>query len=211
MLDKLSALEERYRELEQLLSDPAILEQRQLWTQYSRELSELTPCVELYRRYKNVCRDLEDARELLNDSSNDEEMTEYLKKEIKALGQEKESLERQIKEKLIPADPNDDKNVFIEIRAGTGGEEAALFAADLLRMYTRFAEQKGWKVEIVDAHPTDIGGFKEVIIGIEGKGAYSSLKYESGVHRVQRIPTTESGEDPYLRLHGSGTSRGGGG
>ena len=129
---------------------------------------------------------------MLNDSSNDEEMTEYLKKEIKAPARRR-SPGKTDQEKLIPADPNDDKNVFIEIRAGTGGEEAALFAADLLRMYTRFAEQKGWKVEIVDAHPTDIGGFKEVIIGIEGKGAYSSLKYESGAHRVQRIPTTESG------------------
>ena len=120
-------------------------------------------------------------------------MVNFLKEEMCKVNKEKEALEKKLKELLIPKDPMDEKNVFIEIRAGTGGEEAALFAADLLKMYTQYAEQRGWKIEIVDAHPTDIGGFKEVIVGVAGKGAYSRLKYESGVHRVQRIPETESG------------------
>lgn len=192
MIEKLARLEERYRELEQLLSDPKILEQRAAWQQYSRELAGLSQIVEMYRRYKNIAAEIKDARELLNEK-NEDEMMEYLAEEIRNLTRENEEIEARLKELLLPRDPFDEKNVFLEIRAGTGGEEAALFAADLLRMYSRYAEQKGWKVEVVDAHPTDIGGFKEVIIGVEGKGAYSRLKFESGAHRVQRIPTTESG------------------
>ncbi|MEW5783580.1 MAG: peptide chain release factor 1 [Bacillota bacterium] len=192
MLERLEALEKRYRELELLLSDPAVLEQRSAWQEYSRELAGLTAGVELFRRYKAILRDFDDARELLKDSSEDD-MAVFLKEELRTLSSEKETVENQLKELLIPQDPLDQKSVFIEIRAGTGGEEAALFAADLLKMYTRYAERQGWKVEVMDAHPTDIGGFKEVIMGVEGKGAYSRLKYESGAHRVQRIPTTESG------------------
>ncbi|HOL18185.1 MAG TPA: peptide chain release factor 1, partial [Bacillota bacterium] len=159
---------------------------------YSRELANLTDLVELFRRYKRINRDLDEARELLN-TDGDAEMAAFLSEEIARLNREKAAVEGQLKEKLIPEDPFDQKSVFLEIRAGTGGEEAALFAADLLKMYTRYAEEKRWKVELVDAHPTDIGGYKEVIINISGKGAYSRLKYESGAHRVQRIPTTESG------------------
>ena len=191
-VDKLESIEKRYEELEQLLSNPAIIEQRQLWQDYSRELANLTDLVELFRRYKRINRDLDEARELLN-TDGDAEMAAFLSEEIARLNREKAAVEGQLKEKLIPEDPFDQKSVFLEIRAGTGGEEAALFAADLLKMYTRYAEEKRWKVELVDAHPTDIGGYKEVIINISGKGAYSRLKYESGAHRVQRIPTTESG------------------
>lgn len=192
MLEKLALLETRYRELEQLLSDPSVMKQRSAWQQYSRELSEISGTVMLYRRYVGLEGELNDAREMLKENS-ETEMDEFLKEEIKTLTREKEKIEDELKELLLPRDPHDHKNVFIEIRAGTGGEEAALFAADLMKMYTRYAEQKGWKVEIVDSHPTDIGGFKEVIIGFEGKGAYSRLKFESGAHRVQRIPSTESG------------------
>lgn len=192
MLDKLALFEKRYLELEQLLSDPQVLAQRELYQRYSRELAGLQPQVELYRRHRKVAGELEEVREMLKENS-DDEMDAFLKEEIKALTLEKETIEEKIKEQLLPRDPRDEKNVFLEIRAGTGGEEAALFAADLLKMYTRYAEQKGWKVEIIDAHPTDIGGFKEVIAGIEGRNAYSRLKFESGAHRVQRIPTTESG------------------
>lgn len=192
MLEKLEGMESRYRELEQILSDPAVLEHRQQWLQYSKELASLTALVELYRRYKQIGRDLEEARELLKDDQ-DAEMSAFLAEEVGKLTLEKTQLETDLKEQLIPQDPLDQKNVFLEIRAGTGGEEAALFAADLLKMYTRYAEENKWKVEMVDANPTDIGGFKEVIVSISGKGAYSRLKYESGAHRVQRIPTTEAG------------------
>ncbi|HHX87688.1 MAG TPA: peptide chain release factor 1 [Firmicutes bacterium] len=191
MLDKLEIHEARYKELEQLLSDPEILEQRELWQEYSRELASLMELVELYRKYKQISKEITDCRQML-DETDDQEMITFLEQEVENLTGEQERLEEMLAGMLIPKDPSDNKSVFIEIRAGTGGDEAALFAADLLRMYTRFAEQKGWKVELVEAHPTDIGGFKEVVVGIEGKGAYGHLKYESGVHRVQRVPTTES-------------------
>ncbi len=192
MQEKLEVIEQRYNELEQLLSDPNVMDNRDEWLKMSREISEITPIVELFRRLKNVENELTDAQEMLKDSEEDE-MSDYLRAEVETLSSEKENIEADLKEQLLPKDPYDDKNVFIEIRAGTGGDEAALFAADLLKMYTRFAERKNYKAEIVDSHPTNIGGFKEVILGIEGKGAYSNLKYESGVHRVQRIPSTESG------------------
>ncbi|MDZ4133451.1 MAG: peptide chain release factor 1 [Dethiobacteria bacterium] len=192
MHDKLELIEKRYSELEQLLSDPKALEQRDEWLKMSREMSSITPVVTLFRRLKEAEREASEAEELLRDSE-EAEMSDYLQAEVKALNKEIEQLDLLIKEQLLPKDPYDDKSVLIEIRAGTGGEEAALFAADLLKMYSRYAERYKYKVDLVDSHPTDIGGFKEVILGIEGKGAYSRLKYESGVHRVQRIPTTESG------------------
>lgn len=192
MLDRLESIEKRYRELELLLSDQNIIGQRRQWMQYSRELAGLTELVELYRRLQQIERDLHEARELLTDGG-DPEMSAYLAEEVENLPIEKEQLLAELKDLLIPQDPLDHKSVFLEIRAGTGGEEAALFAADLLKMYTRYAEGQRWKVELVDANITDIGGYKEVIVNISGKGAYSCLKYESGVHRVQRIPTTESG------------------
>lgn len=192
MFEKLELIEKRYAELEQLLSDPAILEQRDKWLQLSKEMASILPVVELFKSYRDISREIGEAGEMLHESE-DAEMTDYVKAEVESLQQEKMRLEADLRELLLPKDPYDEKNVFIEIRAGTGGEEAALFAADLLKMYSRYAEQKNYRVEMVDAHPTDIGGYKEVILGVEGKGAYSRLKYESGVHRVQRIPTTESG------------------
>ncbi len=192
MFEKMELIEERYQELERLLSDPDVLAQMDLWQQYSRELAELTPGVELYRRHEDLQRELDEARELLREET-EGELSEYLEEEIKKVSDLIEGTAEKLRELLLQRDPHDEKGVFLEIRAGTGGEEAALFAADLLRMYSRYAEQKGWRVEIVDAHATDIGGFKEVIAGIDGRGVYSRLKFESGVHRVQRIPTTESG------------------
>ncbi|MDY6825886.1 MAG: peptide chain release factor 1 [Bacillota bacterium] len=192
MLEKLNMLEKRYTELETLLSDPGVMEQRDEWLKMTKEMAALAPTIELFRRLKVIEQELGEANEVLQDSG-DPEMIDYLKDEIESLAGEKEAVEGELKEQLLPKDPYDEKNVFVEIRAGTGGEEAALFVADLLKMYTRYAEQKNYRAEIVDAHPTDIGGYKEVILGIEGKGVYSRLKFESGVHRVQRIPTTESG------------------
>lgn len=191
MLDKLDIIEKRYAELEKLLSDPESLNQRDEWLNMSREMASIAPIVELSRRLRSVNKDLDEAEEMLQ-SSREAEMVDYLRSEAEALQEEREQLEAELREHLLPKDPYDDKNVFIEIRAGTGGEEAALFAADLLKMYARYAEKHNFKAEIVDAHQTDIGGYKEVILGIEGKGAFSRLKFESGVHRVQRIPTTES-------------------
>ena len=192
MYDKLEALESRYTELEKLLSDPKTLEQREEWLKMSKEMASITPVVELARLLKQVDRELAEAEEMLSDSE-EAEMSEFLNAEVDLLQQKKVKYEEDLKEQLLPKDPYDEKNVFIEIRAGTGGEEAALFAADLLKMYIRFAEKNGYRSEMMDAHETDIGGYKEVVLGIEGKGAYSRLKYESGVHRVQRIPSTESG------------------
>ncbi|MFO7951316.1 MAG: peptide chain release factor 1 [Bacillota bacterium] len=192
MQDKLEVIEQRYKELEKKLSDPKMMEQREEWQKMSKELSSIASIVELSRQLKSVNQEIADAEEMLRNSE-DNEMDDYLRSELDLLKQEQERLEGELKELLLPKDPYDEKNVFIEIRAGTGGEEAALFAADLLKMYSRYAEQNNYKAEIIDAHPTDIGGFKEVILGIEGKDAYSRLKFESGVHRVQRIPSTESG------------------
>ena len=192
MHDKLALIEERYSELEKHLSDPKTLDNRDEWLKMSREIASITPLVDLFRRLKAIENEIAEAEELLQ-GSEETEMLDYLRSESEELQQKKELLEADLKEQMLPRDPYDEKSVFIEIRAGTGGEEAALFAADLLKMYSRYAEKNNYRIEIVDSHPTDIGGFKEVILGVDGKGAYSRLKFESGVHRVQRIPTTESG------------------
>jgi len=192
MQDKLELIEKRYNDLEQMLSDPKMMEQRDEWRNMSKELASIAPVVELSRQHKAVNRQIEEAEEMLR-GSEEKEMEDYLKAEVEGLEEEKQRIEAELREQLLPKDPYDEKNVFVEIRAGTGGDEAALFAADLLKMYSRFAEQNNYKVEIVESHPTDIGGYKEVTLGVAGKGAYSRLKYESGVHRVQRIPSTESG------------------
>ncbi len=192
MWDKLKALEERYCFLEGELSKPEVIKDQERWQKYTREHAELSEMVESFRRLQQVEGELLEAKEMLKEKL-DEEMVHFLQDEIARLSNEKEKLENHLKILLLPRDPNDEKDVIMELRAGTGGEEAALFAADLLRMYLRFAENKQWQTEIFDSHPTDIGGFKEIIFSIKGKGAYSWLKYESGVHRVQRIPTTESG------------------
>lgn len=192
MLDKLASLEERYDELGNLIGDPEVIADLGRWQQYVKAHADLTDMVAVYRDYKKVVKEIQEAKTLLNEES-DGDMREMAQAELDELVEKKADLEQRLRLLLLPKDPNDEKNVLMEVRAGTGGEEAALFAADLFRMYSRYAERQGWKTEMLNANYTDIGGFKEVIFLIEGKGAYSRLKFESGVHRVQRIPTTESG------------------
>ncbi|MGN0298144.1 MAG: peptide chain release factor 1 [Lachnospiraceae bacterium] len=192
MFDKLDDIVIRYEELLLELNDPALALDQGRYRKLMKEHADLTPLVEAYKNYKTAKQTVEDSLEMLEDES-DEEMRELLKEEISDAKKEIEHLEHEIKIMLLPKDPNDDKNVFVEIRAGAGGEEAALFAAELYRMYARFAERNRWKVELVSANESGIGGMKEVVFMISGQGAYSKLKYESGVHRVQRVPETESG------------------
>ncbi|MBX6422424.1 peptide chain release factor 1 [Thermosulfurimonas sp. F29] len=191
-LSRLAEVERRYRELSEELSDPALFSDRERYARLAREHAELEPVVEAYREYQRILKELAENKELLEEEK-DEELRELAREEIKQLEERLEVLEKEIPLLLLPRDPNDEKSVILEIRSGAGGEEAALFAADLLRMYTRYAERRGWKTEILSANETGLGGFKEAILRIDGKGAYSRLKYESGVHRVQRIPVTESG------------------
>ncbi|MBI2845991.1 MAG: peptide chain release factor 1 [Chloroflexi bacterium] len=191
MLDRLTKLEERYKELERLLADPQVASDPAKLRQYGQELAELEEIVTPYRRYKTVDEELAAAQALLQEEASGEAKA-MLKEEIDSLEQEKSRLWEEIKRGLLVSDPRDKKNVILEVRAGTGGEEAALFAADLYRMYTRYAEEHGWSSELLSSNPTGVGGFKEVIFAVRGPGAYSRLKYESGVHRVQRVPTTEA-------------------
>jgi peptide chain release factor 1 len=190
MLDKLQALEVKYEELNNLLSDPKVLSTPNEYQKYSREHSELQPIVEKIREYKKLIDDIGSTEELL--SSGDAEMKELAKAELEELKKKAPVFEDELKFMLLPIDPRDAKSVILEIRAGTGGDEAALFGANLFRMYTKYAESKRWKVELISMNGTGIGGIKEVVAAIEGKGAYSRLKYESGVHRVQRVPSTEA-------------------
>jgi peptide chain release factor 1 len=191
MFARVKEIESRYQELEQLLSDPAIVGKPGVYQKYAKEHSDLGALVETYREYEKIGRRIEEDQFLLKDS--DEEMRELAKEELPQLKETLSSLEERLKILLLPRDPNDEKNVFLEIRAGTGGDEAGLFAEDLFRMYARFAETSGWKVEVMSSTPAGgMGGFKEIIALIAGKGAYSRLKYESGTHRVQRVPVTEA-------------------
>lgn len=189
--DKLDAMEMRYESLEVQLSDPAVISNQNKWRMLSKEHSDLGEVVALYREYKLAVEACREALNVLDDKSQ-EELHELAKEDLKENEKKKDELDEEIHKLLIPKDPNDGKNVILEIRAGTGGEEAALFAADLLKMYMKFAEKKGWTVELTDANETDLGGFREVTCMIYGKNAYSILKFESGTHRVQRIPATES-------------------
>jgi len=191
MLERLEAVEKKFSDLEKALGDPQVLSKPKEYQKLAKEHAEIAPLVETYRKYKETEQQLAENEQLLKEEK-DPEMRHLIREEIDELQRQKEKLTRQLKLLLVPKDPNDEKNVILEIRAGTGGEEAALFAADLFRMYSRYAEGQGWKIEILDSHPTEMGGFKEVIANISGKGAYSRLKYERGVHRVQRIPVTES-------------------
>lgn len=191
MIDKLQAVEDKFMELESIISDPSVLADMAKWQRYNREHSALIPIVEAYREYKKVCQGIEDDKAMLEESL-DDEMKEMVEEELKEYRQRKEELDVELPILLLPRDPNDSKNVIVEIRGGVGGEEAALFAGDLFRMYSRYAENQGWNVSILDSNPTEIGGFKEVSFSVEGDGAYSKLKYESGTHRVQRVPVTES-------------------
>lgn len=192
MLEKLGFIEEKYEELSMKISNPEIIADTQLFQKLCKEQSSLEEIVMKYREYKQTLKNLDDDKKMLEDNI-DKEMKELAEEEIKELEESKVKLENELKLLLIPKDPNDDKNVFIEIRGGAGGEEAALFAGDLHRMYVRYAERHNWKVEPISSNPTDLGGFKEVVFMVRGQGAYSRLKFESGVHRVQRVPETEAG------------------
>jgi len=191
MFQRIKEVEKRYEELERLLSDPAVIANRSEYQKCAKEHADLTALIEAFRLYEKTGRQLDEAQQMLRDG--DEELREMAKEEIPQLKARIEDLEQRITVLLLPKDPNDDKNVILEIRAGTGGDEAGLFAADLFRMYARYAEMSGWRVEVLSSSAASgMGGFKEVIAMIEGRGAYSRLKYESGVHRVQRVPVTEA-------------------
>lgn len=190
MLKKLEEVEDRFLKLEESLSDPEILKNQSAYQKLTKEHAELAPLISKYRRYKSLSDQAKENKELLEDP--DPQMRELAKGEIEAIKEELIRIEEEIRVLLLPKDPLDEKNTLLEIRAGTGGEEAALFAADLFRMYSKLAETLGWKVEIMSEHPTGMGGYKEIIALIEGKGVYSKLKYESGAHRVQRVPATEA-------------------
>ncbi|EAF4522266.1 TPA: peptide chain release factor 1 [Listeria monocytogenes] len=192
MYDRLQAVEDRYDELNELLSDPDVISDPKRLRDLSKEQSGITATVETYREYKNVNEQINETKELLGEKL-DDEMREMAKEEFAELQKEKADLEERLKLLLVPKDPNDDKNVILEIRGAAGGDEAALFAGDLFRMYSKYAESRGWKVEIMDANPTGIGGYKEIIAMMNGNDAFSRMKYENGAHRVQRVPETESG------------------
>ncbi len=191
MLDKLKFIEQRYNELSEKISDPNIINQISEWQKYVKEHAEIEPVVTKYKEYNETAEQLEGAKEMLKEKL-DDEFKEMVKLEVTELTEKSEVLLEELKMLLVPKDPNDEKNVIVEIRAGAGGDEAGIFAGDLFRMYTRYAERQHWKMELMSSNDQGVGGFKEVIFLIKGKGAYSRLKYESGVHRVQRVPATES-------------------
>lgn len=201
MFDKLDFILEKYEELSKKVSDPDVIAKQKEWQKLMKEMSDLEPIVKEYTAYKKAKEELEEAKEIL-DMEDDEELREMAREELKANEAAIEEYTDNLKILLLPKDPNDDKNVILEIRAGTGGDEAALFGSDLLRMYLRYAERMRWKTELIESNETEIGGVKEVVMLVKGKGAYSRLKYESGVHRVQRVPETESGG----RVHTSAAS-----
>ena len=190
MFERLKGVEKRFLEIEELLGNPEIIQDRNLYQKYIQEHAELNKIVSGYRTYKQTLIELEDSNELLKDA--DPEIKNLAREEVNTLSVKKEKQENELRELLIPEDPLDKKNVLIEIRAGTGGEEASLFANDLFRMYSRYAENRSWKIEVMNHHTTGMGGLKEIVVMIHGKGAYNRFKYESGTHRVQRVPTTET-------------------
>lgn len=189
LLQRLKTIEARYDELTRLMMSPEVLGNHLLYQKYSKEQSEIQPVNEKIRQYNKIISDLEGVEELLK--GGDGEMKELAQAELAELKEQKPKVEEELKFMLLPKDPRDEKSVILEIRAGTGGDEAALFGANLFRMYAKYAEARRWKVDVIDSSPTGIGGLKEIVASIEGKGAYSKLKYESGVHRVQRVPLTE--------------------
>lgn len=192
MFEKLAFIEERYEELSQKISDPEIIADQNRWRKLCKENSDITPIVEKYREYKTCIKSINDAEEMLKDNP-DKDFEEMLLLEIEENKEKISLIEDELKVLLLPKDPNDEKNVIVEIRGGTGGDEAALFAGSLFRMYSMYAENRNWKIDIMNSNPTELGGYKEITFTVEGAGAYSRLKYESGVHRVQRVPETESG------------------
>jgi peptide chain release factor 1 len=191
VLEKLESLEKRYEELGRLIGDPAVLANPEQYREHARAFSDLEEIVSVYRDHRRTLKEIQDTQELIR-GGGDPGLLEMAKEELEALGARSAEQERRLKLLLIPKDPNDDKSVIMEVRAGTGGEEAALFAAEIFRMYTRYAEKRGWSVDVMSQSRSDAGGLKEVIAAVEGTGAWSRLKYESGVHRVQRVPVTES-------------------
>lgn len=191
MWDKLLEVEQRFEELAAMLSQPEIISNRTLFSRYAKEHKDLTEIVATYRAYKKAKEELDGSKDLIN-TSKDPEMVSMAQDEMRLLSQELEGLEKQLKILLLPKDPNDEKNVILEIRAGAGGDESGIFTGELLRMYTRYAETKGWKIELLSTSDASAGGYKEVVAMITGFGAYSRLKYERGVHRVQRVPQTEA-------------------
>jgi peptide chain release factor 1 len=192
MFEKLDFMVGKYNEIAMKVADPAVIADQDEWRKLVKEMSDMEPIVNKYKEYKKTKDEIASTKELLADSSTESELRELAKEELTAAEDLLEVYSEELRKLLLPKDPNDEKNVIMEIRAGTGGEEAALFAGDLLRMYMRYAERRNWKTEIMDMNETGIGGIKEAVILIKGKGAYSRLKYESGVHRVQRVPETES-------------------
>ena len=192
MFDKLKGLEERYEYLSEKISDVNVINDQDMFRKYCKEHSDLTPVVVKYREYKKAKETIDESLELLK-TDIDKDFAELVQEELDNAKASLEEISNELKILLLPKDPNDEKNVIVEIRGGTGGEEAALFAADLMRMYSMYAETKNWKIDIMNSNPTDIGGYKEISFMIEGAGAYSRFKFESGVHRVQRVPSTESG------------------
>jgi peptide chain release factor 1 len=191
MIDKLSALEKKFEELNVVLSDPAVFANPTAYQKHAKVHRELSEVVEKYREYKEILRGIGETRSLA-ESESDPEMRKLADEELRALEEREQSCRKELQYLLMPKDPNDEKNVLLEIRAGTGGDEATLFAAELFRMYGRYAEREGWRVEIMEEHESEVGGYKEIIAMIEGERVYSKLKYESGVHRVQRVPATEA-------------------
>ncbi|MCA0170508.1 MULTISPECIES: peptide chain release factor 1 [Bacillaceae] len=192
MLDRLEIVEERYDKLNQLLSDPEVINDTTKLREYSKEQASLEETVQVYREYKEILEGIQDAKAMLEEEK-DAEMREMVKAELSELTPKEEEYAERLRVLLLPKDPNDDKNVIIEVRGAAGGDEAALFAGDLYKMYSRFAEMQGWKSEVIESSSTELGGFKEIIFMINGAGAYSKMKYENGAHRVQRVPSTESG------------------
>lgn len=192
MLDKLAQVEKRFEEINDQLCDPQIVADIDSYKKLMQETKQLTPIVEKYREFKNAREAVADAESILNDGSSDPELKELAREELESSKEDEERIKEELKVLLLPRDPNDDRNVIVEIRGGAGGDEATLFAYSLYRMYSMYAETKGWKTEIVNANETEVGGFKEVSFTVSGDGAYSRFKFESGVHRVQRVPETES-------------------
>lgn len=192
MFDKLEAAEKRYNEIGEKINDPEVIADQETWRKLVKEHASMSEIVIKYREYKKLNETIKEAKQLLNDQI-DDDFREMVESEMEEAKEKIEGVKDELRILLLPKDPNDDKNVIVEVRGGAGGDEAALFAGDIFRMYSRYAERNRWKVELLSSNPTGIGGYKEVIFMIEGNGAYSRLKYESGVHRVQRIPTTESG------------------
>lgn len=191
MLEKLEIIQNKYLELEQALSDPNIVSNSSKFQQYAKQRSELVPIVSLINEYQKLLDQIKGNQELL-ETEEDQELIEIARAELEEMEKKKAILERELKLMLLPKDDNEGKNIIVEIRAGTGGDEATLFVGDLFRMYSKYAINKGWKIDVISSHPTGIGGFKEIIFSVEGKDVYKHLKYESGVHRVQRVPITES-------------------